>query len=67
LASIAETTAFSEAVFALITKIEKKSKQVIIGDSDPPFFKKTALEDIIFSISDKIDGQKRGLFLIEEK
>lgn len=53
--------------FALIIKIEKKSKRVIVGDPDPPFFKKATLEDIIFSISDKIDGQKRGLFLIEEK
>lgn len=40
---------------------------VIIGDPEPPFFKNVKLEELLFSISDKIDGVKRGLYLITGK
>jgi hypothetical protein len=51
--------------FALIVGHDKN--KVLVGDPDPPFFKEASLKDILFSISDKIDGEERGLFIVSAK
>ncbi len=51
---------------ALIYSLNAHNDIVGIGDPDPPFYKTMTLNDILFSISNKIDGTQRGLFYIEK-
>lgn len=46
---------------SVISQFDEKSNSAIIGDPEPPFFKKVSLDDIIYSISKEIDGVQRGL------
>jgi hypothetical protein len=43
---------------------DMQNDTAIIGDPEPPFFKEVSLEELLLSISDKIDGVRRGLYLI---
>lgn len=44
--------------------IDMRDGVVTIGDPEPPFFKNITLAELLFSISDKIDGIKRGFYLV---
>jgi hypothetical protein len=48
----------------IIINYNKKSKIVVIGDPEPPFFKKITLEKLLESLSKKFDGIQRGPYLI---
>ena len=52
--------------FSLISEYDSVSKEVLILDPDPPFWKKMKLEDLHTSISDKLDGIKRGFYIVEQ-
>jgi hypothetical protein len=51
--------------FAIIIGYDKAKKIISIGDPEPPFNKTLTLNDALYSISDKIDGTKRGLYVIK--
>jgi len=50
--------------FGVIADFKEKSKKVLIGDPEPPFFKETSLKKLLFAVSNKIDGIERGFFII---
>lgn len=49
--------------FSLLVNIES-SGEILIGDPAPPFFKRIHVKKMIFAMSDKIDAQQRGIYLI---
>lgn len=53
--------------FAVIVGLDSKGKKVIIGDPDPPFFKKISVKKIVKAISANFDGIKRGIYLVSNK
>lgn len=53
--------------FALIVGFNEDKDKVLLGDPEPSFFKEANLKDILFSISDNVDGRKRGLFIVSDK
>jgi len=50
--------------FSVISEYDDKTAEVVIGDPNPPFFKKASLKQILYSISNKLDGQRRGFYII---
>lgn len=53
--------------FSVITEFDERSERVKIGDPELPHFKTVSLDQILFSISDKIDGRRRGLYIVKPK
>lgn len=53
--------------FSLISEYDDKSREVLILDPDPPFLKILKLEDLYTSISNKLDGIQRGLYIVERE
>lgn len=53
--------------FSLITQYDSASGKVVLGDPELPFFKTVSLKQIIFSVSDEIDGTRRGIYIISDK
>lgn len=53
--------------FSVITKYDSRSERVTIGDPELPHFKTVSLDQVLFSISDKIDGIGRGLYIVIPK
>lgn len=50
--------------FSVIVEFDDVTEKVFIGDPEMPYFKKISLDQIIFSISDQIDGIQRGLYIV---
>jgi len=53
--------------FSLIIQYDSNNRIITIGDPNPAFYKQMTEDDILYSISDKIDGIQRGLFVIRIK
>ncbi len=53
--------------FAVITEFDDKTDKVVIGDPEIPHFKKASLDQVICSISDKIDGIQRGFYIVSAR
>lgn len=53
--------------FSVIAEFDDETNTAIIGDPELPHFKNATLDQIIFSISDQIDGIQRGLYLVTRK
>ena len=53
--------------FSVITEFDERSERVKIGDPELPHFKTVLLDQVLFSISDKIDGIPRGLYIVKPK
>lgn len=49
---------------SVVSQFDEESETVFIGDSELPFLKKVSLDDILYSISEKIDGIQRGLYYV---
>ena len=50
--------------FAVIAEFDDTSEKVIIGDPELPHFRKTTLKQLLYSISNQIDGIQRGLYVV---
>jgi len=53
--------------FSVIVEYDDKTETAIIGDPEIPHYKTASLDQIIFSISDQIDGISRGLYIVSRK
>ncbi|MBD3270166.1 hypothetical protein GF376_01425 [Candidatus Peregrinibacteria bacterium] len=51
--------------FSVIEDYDPSDQEVVIGDPDPPFFKKASLGQLLYAMSDQVDGIQRGMYLVE--
>jgi len=49
--------------FSVISEFDGKNT-LIIGDPQPPHFKKCSLNQFFYSMSNQIDGIERGLYIV---
>lgn len=51
--------------FSIITAFDDQKSEVIIGDPERPFYKTLSLRQVLFAISDEVDGIRRGLYFLD--
>ena len=53
--------------FSVIVAFDEHSGRITIGDPELPYYKIVTLDQILFSISPKIDGIQRGLYVVQPR
>ena len=50
--------------FSVMVSYDVENGKITLGNPDLPFYSEVSLEDLIFAMSDQIDGIKRGLYIV---
>lgn len=53
--------------FSVVAGFDNRTERVTIGDPEMPHFKTASLEQILYSMSERIDGIRRGLYIVRLK